>query len=50
MVGKGAYLENVQTDRATCQINVWMITWCIELDRRGGIRVVGGEGDGNLKT
>jgi len=45
-----AYLENVQTDSATGQINIGVIARRIKLDRRSGVRVVRGEGDGNLEA
>lgn len=45
-----AYLKNVQTDRATGQINVGVIARRIKLDCWGGVGVVRGERDGNFEA
>jgi hypothetical protein len=43
-------LKNIQTDRATSQINVGVVAWRIKLNRWGGVRVVRRERDRNLEA
>jgi hypothetical protein len=49
-VRETAYLENVQTDRATSQVNVRVVAWSIKFYRWCGIRVVWREGNRNLEA